>query len=141
MPRPHCGPSPHLSWNELSCHDAIGTPYPIDYRTDPTRLPKLAVAFEAVRALYDEPLTIDSAYRTPDRNWAVGGKVGSQHLQGRALDVLPPKGVSVRDFYGAIVRLATERPDLSIRFVQGYAKGWVHFDVRPTEQLVTKWEG
>jgi len=143
MPKPHAGPSPHLSWDELSCHDAIGAPYPIDYRTDPTRLPKLVVAFEAVRALHDAELKVDSAYRTVAYNASpkVGGAKGSQHVQGRALDLLPPFGVPVRTFYAEIVQLATDNPACGIRYVKGYSRGWVHIDVRPTAKLVTEWEG
>ena len=150
------GPSAHLTWDELACQDAMRTPYPLDYRADPSRLPLLAAAFEAVRSGPGEgrPCKVTCGYRTPAHNAVTPGAAkGSQHVQGRALDVRPPAGVGVRQFYEGIVALATTRPELGIRFVQGYAprkankelgiearRGWVHFDVRPTKELVVRWE-
>lgn len=135
------GPSEHLSWKELSCKDRMRTTYPIDFRDDPTRLPRLAAAFEAVRALWSQPITILSAYRTPIYNASVGGARYSQHVQGRALDMAPPEGVALRAFHNAIVDLATQNPGLGIRFIQGYGrKGFVHMDVRPGAKLIEKWE-
>ena len=149
--------SAHLSWSELACKDEARTPYPLDYRTDPSRLPLLCAAFEAVREgpAEGQELPILSAYRTPAFNARpeVAGAPHSQHIQGRALDVRAPSGMAVRTFFERIVALATARPGLGIRFVQGYAprvanpklgtnarRGWVHFDVRPTRELVVKWE-
>ena len=135
------GPSAHLTWDELRCRDRMRTAYPLDYRTDPTRLQRLAAAFEAVRAIYGLPLRVLSAYRTPAYNQQICGASKSQHIEGRALDLAPPGDVPVREFYDAVVRLATEQPALGIRYVQGYpARGFVHVDVRPTAKLITRWD-
>lgn len=132
--------SDHLTWDELACRDQLRTPYPKDYREDPTRLCRLLAAFEAVRALWGKPLRVLSAYRTPAWNRQIGGAYRSQHIAGRALDLQPAKGVGVRAFYDAIVLLARDRPDLGIRYVQGYPDdGFVHLDVRPTSTLSTRW--
>lgn len=89
---PSNGPSPFLSWAELSCRD--GSEYPQEWRA--TRLPELVKAFERVRAIYGAPILISSAYRSPEYNRLInGGKGGaklSQHIQGRALDLAPAKG-------------------------------------------------
>ena len=80
------GPSRHLSWRELECHDKARTPYPENFRQD--RLPVLASVFEMIRSgIGDRPLRILSAYRTPEHNRYVGGAPMSQHVQGRALDL------------------------------------------------------
>ena len=135
------GPSAHLTWDDLRCRDKMRTPYPLDYRADPSRLPLLAAAFEAVRAIYGLPLRVLSAYRTPAYNRQIGGAVKSQHIEGRALDLAPPGDVLVREFFDAVVRIATEQPALGIRYVQGYpARGFVHVDVRPTAKLLTRWD-
>jgi len=135
------GPSAHLTWAELACHDRMKTPYPLDYRDDGTRLPRLARAFEAIRALWGKRITILSAYRTPAYNKAVGGRPKSQHVEGRALDLQPPDGVTVRQFFDAVVALARTEKLLNIRYVKGYgSRGFVHFDVRPTDRLVSEWE-
>ncbi len=89
------GPSPHLTWLELACHDPDRTPYPLAWRDDRAFI--LAAVFEALRARCGgHPITIGSAYRTPRWNRKKGGapktptRQGSFHLQGRALDLYPP---------------------------------------------------
>lgn len=42
---------------------------------------------QKIRSHFGKPVTITSAYRTPGRNKAVGGKAYSQHLYGRAADI------------------------------------------------------
>ena len=80
------GPSEHLTWDELACHDELRTPYLVDWRKGRGLL--LAGVFEHIReALGNKPLRILSAYRTPEHNKAIGGVSSSQHVQGRALDL------------------------------------------------------
>lgn len=141
------GPSEHLSWKELACRDRMRTTYPMDWRTDPTRLPRLCAAFEAVRAIWGQPIPIDSAYRTRAHHRAIyktlgqPAPMGSQHLEGRALDMRPPEGVTVWTFFEAIVALAKARPELGIRYVKGYfSQGFVHMDVRPGERVKVEWD-
>lgn len=121
------GPSAHLSWAELACRDALRTPYPLDWRE--TRAVQLAEAFEVIReACGGHPITIGSAYRTPEWNAHVGGVEQSQHVQGRALDLYPPEGMAVAAFHDVVLRLA---PATMIRFVKRYTWG-VHVDCRPS---------
>lgn len=119
------GPSPHLSWAELGCHD--GTPYPDIWRT--TRAIALAVEFEAIRQAVGRPIVIGSAYRTPTYNAVIGGAEESQHCHGRALDLYPPKGVTVDVFY-RIIRDIARTHESAIRGLGRYPT-FVHVDVRP----------
>lgn len=127
------GPSEHLTWAELACKD--GTAYPHRWRT--TRALALARAFEAVRAAAgNRPITVLSAYRTPEWNRKVGGARASQHTEGRALDLRPPAGMSLEVFY----RLArAEAEHAGIRGISRYPT-FVHIDVRPSEKLIV-WQG
>jgi uncharacterized protein YcbK (DUF882 family) len=122
-------PSAHLSWKELACKD--GTPYPFQWDA---RARALAAVFEAIRlAAGNTPIPILSAYRTPEHNRMVGGARNSQHVQGRALDLRPPKGLSVDAFYALIKRLATSSVP-AIRGIGRYAT-FVHVDIRPGSHL------
>lgn len=127
------GPSPHLSWAELACRD--GTSYPTKWRA--TRAAALASAFESVRlACGNQPLKVLSGYRTAAWNAKVGGAVASQHIHGRALDLHPPAGMSLRAF-ARLVRASSLAAGIH---GIGYYSTFVHIDVRPTDGLVL-WMG
>ena len=124
------GPSEHLSWSELACKD--GTEYPLKWRGD--RALALAGVFEAIReACGGKPITILSAYRTPEYNKKVGGAPLSQHTQGRALDLRPPKGMSIAAFGKIILALAAKEGSPLKGF--GWYSRWIHIDTRPSAKL------
>lgn len=125
------GPSPHLSWTELACRDRLRTPYPLDWRAD--RAVALASVFEELRGRVGLPLVVLSAYRTPAHNKAVGGAQDSQHAQGRALDLLPPKGWASMD----LAAVAAEIPAIK---GLGVYHHFVHIDIRPTASRAV-WSG
>ena len=128
-------PSRHLSWTELRCKD--GTPYPMAYRTDPTRLPRLAYVFELIRYVVGHlPISNNSAYRSPSHNRRIGGARKSQHVEGRAMDLVPPKGWTTREFHAVIRDSIPEVRGL------GRYRGFVHVDVRPGRRwMPTKTQG
>ena len=55
------------------------------------RLRKTAAQMEKVRALLGVPITINSAYRSPSVNRAIGGAATSQHCKGEAVDFVAPR--------------------------------------------------
>ena len=131
------GPSDHLSWAELACHD--GTPYPEAMRQ--TRGAMLAHEFETIReACGNVPVRVGSAYRTPAHNATIGGAKRSQHLQGRALDLYPPKGWTIDAFYKVVRTVA--RDDFSaIRGLGKYPR-FIHIDIRPiANNRLVVWRG
>lgn len=134
------GPSAHLSWWELGCHD--GTPYPQEFRTD--RAPELARAFERIRELCEFALIVDSAYRTTEYNASIGGAAGSQHIQGRALDLKPaamPKGALGRyqDRLNRLLSAAKKARSEKLLNGIGIYDGFIHIDTRPGTQVT--WYG
>ena len=42
---------------------------------------------QPVRDLYGKPMYVNSGFRSPEVNKAVGGKISSDHLQGKSADV------------------------------------------------------
>lgn len=127
------GPTPHLTWAELACKD--GTAYPNEFIKD-GRVFALARMFEQIRNLYDKPIRVLSAYRTPAYNVKIGGARNSQHCLGRALDLSPPKGVSIEKFYQNIQNHAVE---FGIHGIGKY-KTFVHVDIRPIKHIAY-WSG
>ena len=128
------GPSLHLSWRELACKD--GTAYPEEWKI--SRAIVLSDIFEEIRwDAGNKPIKVNSAYRTPNHNRKIGGAQKSQHMQGRALDLEPPKGMKIIEFYKIIRKLARAIP--SIKGLGRY-RTFVHFDIRPTKRLIA-WSG
>lgn len=127
------GPSRHLSWIELACHD--GTVYPFEWRH--SRAIQLAEVFELIRrSCGNSPIKVLSGYRTTRYNELVGGARLSQHIQGRAIDLKPPKGLTVEQFHRIIFELSKNS------FIKGIGKykTFVHVDVRPGTHLAL-WNG
>ena len=130
------GPSEHLTWDELACHNSDKTPYPERWRED--RAVLLGEVFELIRQESgSHPLKVLSGYRTTQHNIKIGGSRNSQHVLGRALDLNPPEGWTVDQFHSLIRNLAN-----SGRVIRGLGKypTFVHVDVRPSMSLVS-WIG
>lgn len=117
----------HLAWCELRCHDGTEVPEEL---TENAQI--VADAFEAVRALWDRPITVLSGYRTPAYNQAVGGAPGSYHVRALALDLQPPEGVSVVDFWSDICDLALRTTIRGIGYASPQHGNFVHIDCRPS---------
>ena len=72
--------SPHFALKEFACKCCGRT----HKNGVPTRLLDL---LEDIRAHFGKPVNINSGYRCPNHNAAVGGAKGSQHLKGTAADL------------------------------------------------------
>lgn len=126
-------PSSHLTWKELACKD--GTEYPLKWRNN--RLLDLVNAFETLRASCgNKPIQVLSAYRSERHNKKIGGARFSQHVNGRALDLRPPDGITVNEFFEIVRKLAK---DLRIGGIGRY-KTFIHIDTRPSDRLII-WNG
>lgn len=84
--------SPHFRWDEARCND--GTRVPARYKANVIELMR---RLELVRDYWDMPVTLLSCYRTEDYNRRIGGAKASQHLLGKAGDIViagtPPAAV------------------------------------------------
>jgi zinc D-Ala-D-Ala carboxypeptidase len=92
--------SQHFSWEELTrtgqtTLQAANRAEAEEYRT---ALTKLATdLLEPIRAKFG-PIKINSAFRGPSVNAAVGGSKTSQHMRGEAADIVAPS-VSVEELH------------------------------------------
>jgi len=86
----------NFSREEFNCAD--GSDMPTDVQLN---IAELAIQLEIIRAHFNAPVHINSAYRSPEHNESVGGSKNSQHLLGKAADIVV-KGVSPDDVADAI---------------------------------------
>jgi len=96
------------------------------------RIKLLAKNLEVIRAEFNRPVRIISGYRSPYKNKKVDGAKDSQHMQGRAADIMI-KGVSSLDVFLGVVRLV-KAGKIQIGGIGLYPK-FVHIDVRPTGKI------
>ncbi|HHU77166.1 MAG TPA: DUF882 domain-containing protein [Firmicutes bacterium] len=104
--------SPNFLLREFECKDGTH-----QVRIDSRLLQKL----QALRDKVGRPVVILSGYRNPAHNKAVGGSPGSQHLLGRAADIVV-SGYSVQ-------KLAEISREIGFTGI-GIYNSFVHVDVR-----------
>lgn len=98
---------------------------------------ELGRAFERVRELCGFPLIVNSGYRTEAYNRSIGGAKFSQHVQGRAVDLIPTKkGKADMEALISAARMAASEGLL--RGIARYS-GFVHIDTRPGQ--IVSWRG
>lgn len=118
--------SEHFTLEEMTASD-VAIRKGIDNTPDAAivaNLTELAGCLEQVRALLGVPMHINSAYRSPKVNAAVGGSTTSAHMTGEAADFVAPGFGTPQDIAKAIVAS-------DIQFDQLIYEGtWVHFGIR-----------
>lgn len=118
--------SEHFTLQELTSSD-VALRKGID-NTPPedvvSNLTELALALEQVRELLGCPMHINSGYRSPKLNAAVGGSSTSAHMTGQAADFVAPD-------FGTPQQIAHHIAASAIPFDQLIFEGtWVHFGIR-----------
>lgn len=99
---------------------------PYDYRMNLDRL--CLDHLDKIRERFG-PLRINSLYRSPEVNAAVGGSPSSAHLEARAADLVPlAAGVSIAQ----IVRWVRDESGLPFDQIideKGKGPGWLHYGI------------
>ena len=95
--------------------------------------PRLVMVLQSIRDHFGAPITINSAYRTPQYNAKVGGVAQSQHCYGTAADFYV-KGVDVETVAAYARKIMPGWGGVGIYKEQGF----VHVDVRETR---ADWNG
>ena len=118
--------SPNFNLSEFNSKDGAVTP-PVAIKN----LKELCLSLEVLRQeLGSKSIKINSGYRSPKHNEAQGGKSNSQHLSGKAADIVV-SGVDPKVVADTIEKLMT-----SGRMKQGGIgrySGFTHIDVRGTK--------
>lgn len=114
--------SEHFRLNEFRCKDG----------TDPVCVNgELVAILEFVRSKFGKPVVINSGYRTPSYNRKIGGAKFSQHMYGRAADIV------VEDVKPEVVyNCLCEAFPNSCGF--GLYASFVHVDCR---EIKSRWKG
>ena len=115
--------------NEFKCKD--GTPVPSELLKN---VIELANNLQIIRDYIDLPITILSAYRTEKHNKKVGGAKKSQHLQGKAADLLTE--LNSKKLYDIIEFLINEGKINEGGL--GLYDIFVHYDIRGVK---ARWQG
>lgn len=76
-------------------------------------------ALEPLRAQLNHPLQISSGYRSPQLNAAIHGAPNSQHVEGKAADILCP-AIGTSSLFRSVVQLGIEFDQLI------FEGTWVH---------------
>ena len=95
-----------------------------------SNLLELANNLEVLRAHFNAPVTVNSAYRDPEYNASIGGAKNSQHILGKAADVVI-KGVSPNEVADAIEFLI--EVGLMKEGGVGRYDTFTHYDIRGTK--------
>ena len=95
--------------------------------------PRLVMVLQSLRDHFGAPITINSAYRTPQYNAKVGGADQSQHCYGTAADITV-KGVGVETVAAYARKIMPDWGGVGLYTSHGF----VHVDVRETR---SDWNG
>lgn len=95
-----------------------------------TNIKELASNLQVLRDFLGEPIRINSAYRSPAHNKAIGGVKNSQHVSGRAADI-KVKDIETKDLYLIIESLIIDgkMKDGGL----GLYDTFVHYDIRDSK--------
>jgi hypothetical protein len=81
---------------------------------------------DKVREMWGKPIGVNSGYRSPELNRAVGGAKNSQHLRGEASDITTGSKENNRKLFNMI--LASDIPYDQLIDESGYR--WLHISYR-----------
>tara|TARA_R100000742_G_C4262820_1_gene80661 strand:- start:40 stop:402 length:363 start_codon:yes stop_codon:yes gene_type:complete len=99
--------------SEFDSPDEVGSGFKMDR--------DLLIKLDSARGIAGVPFKITSGYRTKERNKLVGGRVGSSHLTGKAVDI---------GYYGSRERYLIVQSLMHVGINRiGIGKTFIHCDV------------
>jgi len=137
--------SEHFTLGEFTRSSSHPEVYNIPSHEAIANLKRLCVWLEELRARYNAPIRINSGYRSPQLNRAIGGVSNSNHLTGCAVDIrvenmeqliryavilLDYADESKQEFDELLIERRSASPLGSSK--NRYGAIWLHFAVRPS---------
>tara|TARA_R100000544_G_C2209545_1_gene51136 strand:+ start:18 stop:407 length:390 start_codon:yes stop_codon:yes gene_type:complete len=110
---------------EFDCNDGSEMPINIYHN-----MVKVANQLQALRNYIGKPIQINSAWRSEEYNASIGGVKDSQHIMGRAADIVI-KGLDTIAVHTTI-ELLIENGDM-LQGGLGLYDSFVHYDIRGTK--------
>ena len=121
----------YFTINEL-CYSATAQANGINNTPNATQRNALTALVDTVldplRRAWGKPILVNSGYRCPALNNAVGGKASSQHLRGEAADITTGSPQSNKQLYD--LAIALRLPFDQLIGERGHT--WLHISHKPT---------
>lgn len=111
-----------FSLHEFQSKDGADTPPNVFIQ-----IVKTAKNLQVLRDYFNTKITINSGYRSPEHNKAIGGATNSQHLLGKAADIVVA-GKTPKEVFAAIEELQS-KGKMDIGGLHAYGT-FTHFDHR-----------
>ena len=127
--------SPHFTLAEMCKTSAKTQDGNIPSHVHIENLKRLCQWLEMLRIKRNEPIMINSGYRSPQVNKAVGGVKGSNHLTGCAADIRVAGIEQLVRYATILLDISDEsQEDFDELLLERSPKGtyWLHFAVRPS---------
>ena len=101
----------------------------------------IANVLQPLRDKYGKPIIVDSGYRCPKLNQAVGGAKTSQHLYGQAVDIHSVSD-SVKDnkeLFDLAKQMIENKEIIVGQLINEYNYNWIHISI-PDGNIKTKFQ-
>ena len=134
--------SEHFTLGEFTRSGSHPEVYNIPSHEAIANLKRLCVWLEELRRRYndkygvgEEPIRINSGYRSPQLNRAIGGAANSNHLTGCAVDIRVENMEQLIRYAAILLDISNEtKQDFDELLIERNKHGaiWLHFAVRPS---------
>lgn len=120
----------YFTWSEAIATSHRGIDNTPDDETA-SNIMQTALKMDRVRDYLGQPIHVNSWYRSPALNKAVGGAKTSAHMLGYAVDFICPRAGDVEHVVQVLERSGIEFDQLIQENAQSASGGWVHISFDP----------